>query len=258
MNSEKQMEILYRLLRRDQQADLISEAFRFAMDRYLPDKSVGDFRPACVCGRFLRYKFETQKLDAAERIEEALSRVADIESSILAGDHDDQEVSIVAHDALCRIVANDDLGDKAESAEFIAEFLAAWRDAILAACQQVREQMATTVKEAEVQIVSVPDLVEGWVSFALTLDGDSLSEELDGPEPGGPFDVSLLDAEEDASSVHDGYKPVTLLNRRLHLYLKLRMFQAKGVDLRDLPQHELGELQYALDRLRYMVRTGAE
>lgn len=102
----------------------------------------------------------------------------------------------------------------------VVQYLEDWCSNIYMACYLRSEHMAKTVADAKSQCLTVPDY-EKWVDFALLLDGERISEELDYPLP-GEFDVIM----EYPADSQDGDIADMILHARLDLYCKLRYLQS--------------------------------
>ncbi len=67
--------------------------------------------------------------------------------------------------------------------KWACKYLAEWRSTIAAACYRLASGMARTVIDAELRRIPVPDSVEDWIPYALTVDGERIADELDRPDP---------------------------------------------------------------------------
>ncbi len=112
--------------------------------------------------------------------------------------------------------------------ELIEDFFQLWRTRFfLRILSEVEElgKVAQTIREAAQQKIAVPESSSDWKAFALTLNGETIAQQLDWPEPGN-FDVDLA---ETFTEVKDKLlKPTSsgssfpILMARMDLYNKVR------------------------------------
>jgi hypothetical protein len=245
---EKRLLMFFRCLTPDQQDQFLLQAGEAAKRRCLPEESVWSLAP-CVAGISpgpIRRSVWDPDIDGTitEVIRDAIHGTGEPIETLLRSSVFDESTIIphFVHRANATMFKQG--GGFNCDERFAQEYIKQWRYVIAAECYRVGSKMARTVPEAEAQRIPVPDSIEEWVSFALTLDGDRIAAEIEDWDEPGEDDVDLKGTiEEYRNPTIDEYEtspPIShVLIVRLLLYSKLRFLQRNRKRL-DEPKNLVG------------------
>lgn len=238
----------YRCLTPSQRAEVMENVACKAVDRWLPEFSVYDHMPDAAGVEIERY--ESRKRPAwppsgsiAEIIDAGIEATGDAEAYLLTSIDFDEDEAVPWFAGAADAVALRQGSFFNYDEKFAREYLDAWRWEITNAAAQVRDTAARTLEEAAKQVIEVPTDLKEWPRFALTIDGDAISKELDYPPPGDHNVAFELDGDYDVG------------HARLDLYCKLRFLQRKG---REATPEEMAEIANVLDWLRERMQRPSD
>ncbi len=233
---EKRLLTFFRCLSPGAQHALLCYAGNRAVRHCLPLNSLFDLMPDGYCVYPSPVKGDVWDSDLegtdAELIRDGIEAAGGPESVLLgSGVYDERETFAAFVRGAEETFRRRDFVDTIQmDSAFARRFILAWRCNIARACERVVNKMAKTVAEADAQAICVPEHLDGWIEFALNLDGEAIAEELDWPEA-GDFDVDLAGTikslseqqEPEPSADQEAISPVLAV--RLALYQKLRFLQ---------------------------------
>lgn len=174
----------FRMLDKDLRDTLLANAGRLAADRWYPHFTPQYHEPqqqtSCSVEGMEKYKGLQCGADR-EPLEFACEDVC--------GGDDDWIFKQVADGEAARFaqVVNETQGFHDYEEGQSEYYLAAWKMEAMAAIRDRYLSAARTADEARWLPVTVPENVKEWQSFAVLIDGDAISEELDLPYPGEQF-----------------------------------------------------------------------
>ena len=253
---ETRLLIFFRALTPSQQSQLVRSAGEQAWERCMLDKGVFRFMPAAaridpgeITGSVWSPNVEGTII---EIIRDGIENTGEPRDVLLGTDAFDEVEAIPRFSAAAQATA-DHRGTFFKYDEaFAREYLRAWRLEIARFCEWRTSRMAKSIAEAEQQELCIPDSVDDWIAFALTLDGDRIAEEL-GLDPPGYFDTDLTGGPEAYSRVDDDWPLSPVLSMRMALYQRLRHLQTHDEPLDD--GENLEEVAEVLNWLRDQVRV---